>query len=100
MGERLPFVVGRASGDQQIAIDRGLERRSVPLLQRIGRLHIVVSVEKDRRSVFASSVPLAIDEGVAFGVDLLGGQTGRTHLLDDKLRTPQHVFLVRRIGRY
>ena len=54
---RLALVVHRAARDEALAVraidELRLERRAVPELQRIDRLHVVVAVEQDVRSLVA-----------------------------------------------
>ena len=62
--ERLPLVVGRAARDDVAVFDDGLERRALPQVERVGRLHVVVAVDEDRRGV-VGDVVLGVDDGVA-----------------------------------
>ncbi len=97
MGEGLAFVVGGAARDQEIPLDRGLEWGALPLLQRLGRLHVVVTVEEDRRLVRGAR-PLAVDQRVDLGRDDLRLHPGRSKLLGNELRAAQHVLFVLRLG--
>ena len=45
----LALVIGRAAAEQISAANGGFEGRRSPQIQRLGRLHIVVAVEQDRR---------------------------------------------------
>ena len=48
---QLALVVGDPAAVQVLAADLGLERRRLPQLERIGRLHVEVAVAEDRRRV-------------------------------------------------
>ena len=61
--EDLPLVVDRAAGEKLPVPHRRLERRRLPLLQRIHRLHVVVPVDEERRRAFGAA-PLAVDDGI------------------------------------
>ena len=66
--EDLALVVGGpARVDLAVAHGR-LERRGVPELQRIDRLHVVVAVEEDGRRAFGAE-PVAVDDGIAGRLD-------------------------------
>ena len=45
--ENLPFVVGRAARKNVAVFQHRIERRRIPQIERIGRLHIVMSVNHD-----------------------------------------------------
>ena len=47
MGENLAFVVGRAAGKDVAIFQNRLERRRIPEVERIRRLHIVVPINHD-----------------------------------------------------
>ena len=49
MNVHLSFVVGRAAAEQIAAADGRLKGRRGPQIQRLGRLHVVVPVEKNGR---------------------------------------------------
>ena len=53
----------------------GLERRPVPEIERIDRLHVVVAVEQHMRARRAFAITLAVAVALAFGNDR--GMTGR-----------------------
>ncbi len=64
----LAFVVDRAAGvDVAVALG-GLEGRREPLVERVGRLHIVVTIDKHGR--LAGGVqPVGIDQRMTLGFD-------------------------------
>ena len=66
--EHLALVVGGAARVDLAVADRRLERRRLPQLQRIDRLHVVVAVEQDRRRA-GRAEPVAVDDRVARRVD-------------------------------
>src|SRR5260370_19645673 len=54
-GHQLPFVVARAAGDDGLAarseiLDARLERRGLPQIERIDRLHVVMAIEQRSRA--------------------------------------------------
>ena len=51
----LALVVAGAAGIDVVAANFRLERRRLPFVQRIGRLHVVMAVEQDRRLARAPS---------------------------------------------
>ncbi len=59
--QQLTLVVGRAPRPQHVAVDRRLERRVLPQLDRVDRLHVVVAVHQDGRRVGVAAGPLGID---------------------------------------
>ncbi len=63
----LALVVGRAPADHPVALDERLERRRLPQLDRIDRLHVVVAVDDDRRGV-GRVEPIAVDDRMAAGL--------------------------------
>ena len=66
--EHLALVVGRAARVDLAVADRRLERRRLPQLERIDRLHVVVAVEEDRRRAWRAQ-PVAVDDRIARRVD-------------------------------
>ena len=67
----LALVVAGAAGVDVVAADLGLEGRRVPLVQRIGRLHVVVAVEEDR-GLAGRAEPLGVDQRIALAFDQFG----------------------------
>ena len=61
--QHLALVVGGAPGQQQAVALGGLERRAVPLLQRLDRLDVVVPVDQDDRGARVGGGPLGEDGG-------------------------------------
>ena len=66
--EHLALVVGRAAGVDLAVADRRLERRRLPQVERIDRLHVVVAVEEDRRRARRAQ-PVAVDDRIARRLD-------------------------------
>ena len=66
--EDLALVVGGAARVDLAVADRRLERRRLPQLERIDRLHVVVAVEQDRRRALGAE-PVAVDDGIARRLD-------------------------------
>ena len=68
----LAFVVTGAARENVVAADLRLEGRRLPLVERVGRLHVVVAVEKDG-GLARRIQPFRIDQRIAFAFDQLGG---------------------------
>ncbi len=66
VGEKLALVVADAPGIDAPVADRRLKRQANPLLERFGRLDVVVAVDQDRVGIVASD-PLAVDDRQAVG---------------------------------
>ena len=66
MCERLSFIVGRPSAIDVLAAHGGLEWRRVPGLHRIGRLHVIVTVDEHGRTS-ASMPPIGVNDRMAGG---------------------------------
>ena len=81
-GHQLALVVLGAARDDDLAAvgvvgDGGLERRAMPEIERIDRLHVVVAVEQHMRPPFAAAVGLGDDGGMTGGRPDLGGKAER-----------------------
>jgi hypothetical protein len=94
VGHHLTLVVGGAAGIEVAVAHRRLERAGDPLIERVGRLHIVVTVDKDGR-LAGRTEPLGEHNRVARGWDDLSGQPGAAELIGDVLRGPLGVRGVR-----
>ena len=71
VGVDLALVVGRATGQQALALDHGLERRRRPEVQRIDRLDVVVAVDQHGRCP-GGVQPVGVDDGMTVGFADLG----------------------------
>ena len=92
------LVVGHAAGVEAAVANGRRPRRAVPLLERIGRLHVVVTVDQDRR-LARRAQPLAVDDRMAAGGKRPHGQrSGRRELGRHPARRPIDVRGVRGIG--
>ena len=94
--EDLPLVVGRAARVNLAVADGRLERRRLPEVERIDRLHVVVAVEEDRRRARRAK-PVAVHDREARRLDqpdIL--QADAPHLLRRPLGATLHVVLVLR----
>ena len=88
----LALVVGGAAGVQAAVAHGRLERWGGPLLQRVGRLHVVVAVHGDRRRLGPRPQPLAVHGGLAaVGGQHLGVEPGRLHQPGQVLGRAAHV---------
>ena len=88
---QLSLVVdGAARVDAAVPHGR-LERRRLPQLERLGGLHIVVTVDEHRRCAIAGLAPLADDDRMAIGRDDLGRETDVAHARGKPLGGTHHV---------
>ena len=53
--DELALVVAGAAGVDDVVLVARLERRPHPLVERIGRLHVVVAVDEHRRGALAGT---------------------------------------------
>ena len=98
MNEHLPLVVGRSASVQSVVANRGFERRRCPELERLHRLHVVMTVD-EYRGLARSAEPLTIDDRMPGGgkqLDIL--QSDRAHVVSNPLRASLHVLCVLGIG--
>ncbi len=96
--EHLALVVTRAAGVQGAVVPSWVERVGGPLLQRVGRLHVVVAVHDDGRLVGGGDV-LGVDEGVAVGLDDLGVlHPDAVEVVGEPLGGPFHLVVVGGVG--
>ena len=72
MKKELRLVVSRATGVETTIPYLRFEWWRIPELQRLGRLHVVVTVRQNRRRVFASSSPLTQHDGMTGCLENLG----------------------------
>jgi hypothetical protein len=77
--------------------ERGLERIGLPKLDRIDRLHVVMSVEQDVRS--AGPWPMRNDDGVAGRLAGRGIEAFGFQVLDQPVGGALHFTGIGRIGR-
>ena len=76
--------------------DDGLERRAVPEVQRIDRLHVIVTVEQDMRT--ALTVALADDRRMPGGRAHVGRKTDGGDIRSEMIRRLFAINRERRIG--
>src|SRR5205814_5728420 len=96
MHVHLPFVIDGATSIQIAVTFCGLEGRSLPFIERIRRLHIVMSVAKHSR-LSCSMQPVSIDQWMARGLDDLNIlNADALEFVGDELRRALHVVLVLR----
>ncbi len=97
--EELALVIARSARIQDVVLVARLERRPYPLVQRVGRLDVVVAVDERGRGVGTGVQPIGGHDRVAAGIgdgDVLGADAGQ--LVGDPLRRPSHVVTTGRIG--
>ena len=94
--QHLALVVGGPASVDLPAHDSGIKRVGVPFVDRVDRLHVVVSVEQDRR-LAGRMAPFPIDERVppAFN-DLDGVESALNQLALRIVRRPANVRTVLR----
>src|SRR5262249_44259247 len=101
-GHELAFVVAGPARDDGLAaltdvLDPRLERRGLPQIQRIDRLHVVMTIEQRARP--ASVATLADDDRVAGGRSDVDVETERAEILGEMLGGLAALVPVGRIGR-
>ena len=89
MRKRLPFVIGRTARYKTVSGHGGLEGWTVPLLDRVRWLHIVVPVE-EHGGLARGAAPLTVDQRVARRLDSPGLQSGLRQLFGDQLAAALH----------
>ena len=95
----LALVVAGATRVQDVVLVPRLERRPDPLVERIGRLDVVVAVDQDGGLVRSGMEPVGGDHRVAAGIGQAGVfEADRGEMVRDPLRRPAHLVLLGRIG--
>ena len=97
MHEHLSLVVHRTAAENLSVAHRSLERRTVPQLDRIDRLHVVVAVHEQRR-LSRRLHPLAVCQRIAGGFEHARAQADLVHAVDQMLAAAPDVAVVIRIG--
>src|SRR6266849_7548649 len=94
----LPFVVGGAAAEEIAVTHGGLESRRGPKIERLGRLHVVVAIEKNRG--FAGSFErFRVDERVKIGRDNFNRFKARgTEIVRDPAGAALDIRLVFALG--
>src|SRR4051794_7440303 len=54
MSKVLPLVITRAAPEQRAAFDTGFKRGTLPQLERLGRLNVIVAIDKKMRPAFTA----------------------------------------------
>ena len=96
----LTLVVHGAAGEQVAVAHLRLERRALPLLQRLRGLHVVVAVDEQRGRALRRAAPLAQHHGVPRRGDDLHGEPGLAHALRQPLGGARGVVLVLALGAH
>ena len=98
--EQVRLVVGHAARVEPAVALGQLERRRLPELERVGRLHVEVRIDEDRRRRLwrARRAHLTDHEWAAVPVDDPGLAAGLADPVDHPLRGAPDVGAVRRIG--
>ena len=96
---QLALVVAGAARVQDVVLVPRLERRPDPLVERIGRLDVVVAVDQDGGLVRPGVEPVGGDHRVAAGIGQAGVvEADGREVVRDPLRCPAHLVLLGRIG--
>jgi hypothetical protein len=98
--ERRPLVVGAAAGAHLAVDDRRLERRRLPQLQRLGRLHVVVAVDQQRGPVVAGGRGVAVDRGQPAALEQAGLEPGVLQAGAKERRGPARVLVTVALGAH
>ncbi len=98
VGEDLPFVIAGAPRGDDAVFDAGVERRPMPEIKRIDRLHVVMAVDQDRGPAFLFR-PVRDDNGMSRRGILRGVESDRLQFGDKPLGAAEDLVLVFRIGR-
>ena len=98
--EQLPLVVGGAPCVDAAVADGGLEGGTVPQIERLRGLHVVVPVDEDGRRIGARSPPFAEHDRVAGGGERLGVQARALELAAHPLGGLLRVPVVLGLGRH
>ena len=99
--EELALVVAGAAGVDDVVLVARLERRPHPLVERIGRLHVVVAVDEHRRGTLAGAQPVRGDDGVGDRlVDRHAIDAHGRHPVRDPLGGFVDLWLARRVRRH
>jgi hypothetical protein len=97
----LPLVVDGTAGEEFLAADRGLERRPLPQLLRVDRLHVVVAVEHDGRGAVVPAGPLGEHRRQAGRLpDLHRREAGPAQRAGEPLGAAAHIRMVLGLGGY
>ena len=94
----LPLVIGGAASINVVSADLGLERRRLPFVDRIGRLDIVMPVQKER-GLAGRAQPFGVDQRVALPLNQFGaGNPGIPKTVAHELGGAPHISKMFRIG--
>src|SRR3989449_527613 len=97
--EHLPFVVRRPPGEQLGVAHRGLEGRRGPLVERVGRLDVVMAVQQQRRCPGYVRSDAPHDRMSAAREELYLAAAQPPQFAGDPLRRGATIGVVRREGR-
>src|SRR5688572_14612075 len=90
MRHMLAFIVAGAAAVEEFAFDARLEGGCFPQIERLGRLHIVMSVDHEVRPTFAARRAREHDR-VALRWDDLGSESRLARFAGDPIRRALHV---------
>ena len=101
MGQVLPFVVAGSASKQRTACNPRLERRRLPKVHRLGRLHVIMAIYHKMRAAVSLGLGrgrLGNHDGVALRGAKPGVQADLPAVLDHPLRTRLQVLPMLRLG--
>src|SRR5690242_16997941 len=91
MCKHLPLVIASAAAVKIVALDDRCERRITPLVERFGRLHVVVPVDQDRGTT--RSFPVSVDERMLSGGNYLHiPEADMAQVIGEPGRAPLHII--------
>ncbi len=96
VGPELAFVVGRPPAVQDAVADGRLERRGLPLVHRVLRLHVVVPI--DHHAFGALALLQSPHDGLAADIDKSGLESQTLELRHDPFGAGPRVLIVGPLG--
>jgi hypothetical protein len=98
VGHERPLVVRRAAAKDTLTADLGLEGRRLPEIERIRRLHVVVTID-DHMGPMGGPSAVGQDDGMEVGRHHLHREANRGQKTGDKFARAGHSGLRLGIGR-
>ena len=95
----LSFVVDGAAPEDLAVAHAAYERRSLPQIDRVDRLHVVVTVDEYRR-FSGRTEPLAVRERISARLEPAGIEPNLAHAFDQAVATAGDFDALRGIGAY
>ncbi len=99
MHHDLSLVVDGAASEDLAVAHVAFERRRLPQIERVDRLHVVVAVNEHGR-LPGRAEPLAVCQRIAAGLELARIESGLAHAFDQPVATASDLAALFRIGAY